>query len=119
LQHTVLILTALLALGGCSKSADSGTTAATPQASETPAEGRGERRRARYEAMLKEMDKDGDGKLSEAEKSAGFDAAVARSERYRNRVDTDGDGKVSAAEKSEGLKRFMRPRQERERREED
>lgn len=114
MKNTFLILTALVVLGGCTKSSDAGGSAATPQASETPGEGRGERRRARYAAMLKEMDKDGDGKLSEAEKSAGFDAAVARNERYRNRVDTDGDGKVSATEKTEALKRFMRPRPERE-----
>lgn len=106
MKYPLLLLASLL-LTGCS-------SGPSPEASSTPPDqGRGggrEMRRARYEKMFKEMDKDGDGKLSEAEKEAGFEAALQRSDRFRERVDRDGDGKISPEEKSRALKRFMQPR---------
>lgn len=116
MKQTLVLLAALAALVGCSKGDAPNTVAAAPEVAATADAGRGEGK-SRREAMMKEMDKDGDGKLSDQEKSAAFDARVAKSERYRQRVDTDGDGKVSAAEKAEAMKRFMRPRRDGERRE--
>ncbi len=97
--YPLLILAAVLT--GCAQ---------TPAAvgSETPATGEG--RRERFRKMVKEMDTDHDGKLSDAEKEAGFDKLVKDSDRFRKRVDANGDGKISPEERSEGLKTFMKRR---------
>ena len=66
----------------------------------------------REEMMLKRFDKDGDGKLSEAEKAEAEKAMAARKggaggnipAEALKRFDKDGDGKLSEAEKAEAQK---------------
>lgn len=66
-------------------------------------------------ALLKEFDKDGDGKLSDEERKAMHEAMKARMEERRKEMlekyDTDGDGKLSEEERrkaraAELIKRF-------------
>lgn len=106
--HLYLLATALL---GCSQTPAPGgseTPATSISSSATPAP-RGERG-ARYRKMMEEMDADHDGKLSDAEKEAGFDKRLKESDRFRERIDEDGDGKISAEERAAGLKNFMKRR---------
>lgn len=104
----VYLVAALLL--GCSQGSNSAATPSeTVSASATPDQdhrGRGER----FRKMMEEMDTDHDGKLSEAEKKAGFDKMLEKSERFRDRVDSDGDGKISEEERKIGLERFMKRR---------
>lgn len=74
----------------------------TPPASVSEGEARPNRPR------MPDPDTDKDGKLSEAEKNAAFDAMIAKSERFRNRADKDGDGKISPEERKAGLDRMER-----------
>jgi len=109
----------LLALAGCSQSATVPAAADSPDgspalsASPSPEregrEGRRGKRGKRYKKNFEEMDTDHDGKLSDTEKSTGFDKLVVKSE--RDRADKDKDGKISPEEKAEALKTFMKPRE--------
>jgi Ca2+-binding EF-hand superfamily protein len=80
---------------------------AAQEASEAPAAGgdkgaeRGERwDRAMVPELLKEFDKDGDGKLGDDERTALREAMKTRGEaRMLKEFDTDGDGKISDAER--------------------
>ncbi len=56
------------------------------------------------ERLIKQFDKDGDGKLSESEKTA---AKAAMDERIK-RLDTDGDGKLSEKERKAGREQMMK-----------
>lgn len=111
--YPYLIAAALL---GCSQtppaSGGSETPNVTVTASATPEEGgrRGGERGARFRKMMEEMDTDHDGKLSQAEKEAGFDKRLKESDRFRERIDEDGDGKISAEERKAGLEKFMKRR---------
>ena len=104
-----------LRLLGCSQTppAEVSTATATPEvsASATPRGGRGER----LKKWKKEMDTDHDGKLSQAEKAAGFDKMLESNQRFRERVDEDGDGKISPEERKLGLENFMKRRERRRR----
>ena len=104
--HPMLLAVLLL---GCSQtpSVENSTATATPEGSTAPNRERGGRGE-RYKKMLKEMDTDHDGKLSQAEKAAGFDKMVESSDRFRERVDKDGDGKISPEERKLGLENFMK-----------
>ncbi|MBS2039565.1 hypothetical protein JST97_31550 [bacterium] len=102
--YVYLLAAALL---GCSQSPPHAASQ-TPTASATPAPG-GERG-GRYRKMMEEIDSDHDGKLSDAEKKAGFDKMLEKSERFRERIDTDGDGKISDQEHKVGLENFMKRR---------
>ena len=54
------------------------------------------------EEMVKKFDKDGDGKLNDAEKTAAKEAKKAEHEKKMlEKFDTDKDGKLSDAEKAE------------------
>ncbi|MBN9419286.1 hypothetical protein ABS71_18515 [bacterium SCN 62-11] len=103
------------ALWGCSQTpATSGSetpsTAISTSASATPTPGGRGERGARFRKMMEEMDTDHDGKLSDAEKEAGFDKRLKESDRFRERIDEDGDGKISAEERKAGLANFMKRR---------
>ena len=107
--YPLLILVAVLT--GCAQTpAAGGSETPAVSASATAGEGRRGGRGERLRKMIKEMDTDHDGKLSDAEKEVGFDKLVADSDRFRKRVDKDGDGKISPEERSEGLKTFMKRR---------
>lgn len=102
-------------LMGCSQT-PSVSVSETPAASSTPGatpRARGER----FRKMMQEMDTDHDGKLSDAEREAGFDKRLKDSERFRERVDKDGDGKISPEERKVGLEYFMKRRGRRPHRE--
>ncbi len=94
---------------GCSQTPNvrgSQTPAATASASDTSGQGR----RERFRKMIKEMDTDHDGKLSDTEREVGFDKLVKESDRFRRRVDENGDGNISADERKAGLATFMKRR---------
>ena len=108
------------ALLGCSQAPAPGgseTPATSVTASATPTGGPRGERGARFRKMMEEMDTDHDGKLSDAEKEAGFDKRLKESERFRERVDEDGDGKISDQERKAGLENFMKRRGRRPHRE--
>lgn len=108
------------ALLGCTQGptvSSSETPTVEVSTSATPDPGRRGERGERYRKMMEAMDADHDGKLSDAEKEAGFDKRLQESDRFRERVDEDGDGKISAAERKAGLKNFMKRRERRPRRE--
>lgn len=54
--------------------------------------------------IIKQFDKDGDGKLSESEKTA----MKAAMEERKARADTDGDGKISEAERKAIREKMMK-----------
>ena len=58
-------------------------------------------RSGRERALIKKFDKDGDGELSEEEKSAIRELEEQREKAYLKKYDTDGDGKISGEEKAE------------------
>lgn len=101
------------ALLGCSQTPAPGgseTPATSITTSATPSGGPKGERGARFRKMMEEMDTDHDGKLSDAEKEAGFDKRLKESDRFRERIDEDGDGKISAEERKAGLANFMKRR---------
>jgi hypothetical protein len=63
-----------------------------------PSEDRRERREERRKERMAELDKDGDGKVSDAEREA---ARKVRLDEMKTRLDTDGDGKLTIAELKE------------------
>ena len=92
--------TTLLSIGALIASC----TIATAQAPERPERPERQNRQPRQvpPAMLKEFDKDGDGKLSEDERTAMRTAMQARAEEQRKallaKYDADGDGKLGPEE---------------------
>lgn len=66
--------------------------------------GRPERGEGMRERMLRQFDKDGDGRLSESEKTA----MKAAMEERKALADTDGDGKVSDAEREAVREKMMK-----------
>lgn len=65
-----------------------------------------ERGNKMHEAMLKQFDKDGDGKLNEEEKTALKAAMAERKAATIKKYDTDGNGELSKEEKAAGMKAF-------------
>jgi len=59
---------------------------------------RSERREERRKERMAELDKDGDGQISDAEREA---ARKVRLDEMKTRLDTDGDGKLTVAELKE------------------
>ncbi|MBX3167135.1 MAG: EF-hand domain-containing protein [Candidatus Eremiobacteraeota bacterium] len=115
MKHYLYLLAALLL--GCTQApnvSSSETPSVEVSSSATPGQGR---RGERFRKMMEEMDTDHDGKLSDAEKEAGFDKRLKESERFRERVDEDGDGKISPEERKAGLENFMKRRGRRPHRE--
>ena len=97
-----LALLGMLLLAGCSKS---DTQPMDP--GEVPLDARRRAARERLQTRFKEMDTDKDGKLSDAEKTAGFEKYLESDEAFRSRVDKDKDGKISAKEHDHSLKMFL------------
>lgn len=110
------IIASLLLAGGCkTDGAESTAGSAAPQAEQSRGRsgkidlppqhqrvGDGDRpalpdedRRERRKERMAELDKDGDGQISDAEREAG---RKARLDEMKTRLDTDGDGKLTLAE---------------------
>jgi len=71
-------------------------------------EGKGKKggHKGHHEMMIKKFDTDGDGKLSETEKTAAKAAMAARLEATIAKYDTDGDGELSKDEKKAAITAF-------------
>ena len=89
-----VLMTVFLGLGSASSVfANCGTCAADKDKAD---------KAKKHEEMIKKFDKDGDGKLNDAEKQAAKEAMKAEHEKKMlEKFDTDKDGKLSDAEKAE------------------